>query len=734
MGERGIWSGTCKGISARAICPLGDLILMQTTDAGRPNEYRRELDLHSGIATTTFAVHGVRYRREIFASAPGEVIVMRLSASAPGKISLTASARSLLRSHSFSEGGALMLQGRAPTQVDPNYFNVRSEPVVYDPDDGCKGMRFELSVKPLLHGGTLQVSDTQIAVHEASEVLLLISAATSFNGFDHCPYSAGRDEHQWNQTHLAKASQQSYVQLFRAHVADFRRYFDRVSLELNPAEADKSRLATDTRLEAYTQGATDSELEALYFEYGRYLLISSSRTPEAPANLQGIWNKDLRAAWSSNYTTNINLEMNYWPVESANLSEMFAPLNGLIHNLAVTGSKTAAEFYHAPGWVVHHNADIWAHSEPVGDLGQGDPMSANWYMGANWLSRHLWEHYEFTRDRQFLVDAYPIMKGAAAFTLNWLQSDAQGHLVTMPSSSPENAYYYEQDGQKKQGSITVASTMDLGIIRDLFTNVGAASEALGIDGPFRAQLAAARARLLPFQIGSRGQLQEWYRDFEEVDPHHRHVSHLYALYPGHDIDPLATPELAAAAKRTLELRGDDGTGWSLAWKVSLWARLLDGDHAYLLFQNLLRLTREDDTRYDGHGGVYSNLLDAHPPFQIDGNFGGTAGVIEMLLQSQGHELQLLPALPDAWQAGSVRGLVARGGFVVDMKWAAHRLTAAEILARESGECIIRTNEPVKLQASERRSEKNARGYTLRFNAEAGRRYRIEPQTRKLRIT
>ena len=716
-----------QGPYTQSYLPLGDLVIQQDTGRGEGNspDYSRELDISSGLASTSFSVDGVRYRREVFASAPADMIVMRLSANAPRKISLTVAVRSQLRARTVATSDTLSLQGRAPSQVDPDYFNANNEPVVYDPDDTCKGMRFELSVKPLVKGGTARITDTQIAINNATEVVLLVSAGTSFNGFDRCPYSEGRDEHQANLEHLAKASRQTYAQLLEAHLADFHRYFDRVSLALNPAEQDKSRLATDERLDAYGHGATDSNLEALYFQYGRYLLISSSRTPGAPPNLQGIWNKDLRAPWSSNYTTNINLEMNYWPVETANLSELFAPLNDLTHNVAVTGARTATEFYHARGWVLHHNSDIWAQSTPVGQFGIGDPKWANWYMGGDWLCHNLWEHYLFTGDRRFLEDAYPLMKGAAQFTLDWLQTDAQGHLVTLPSTSPENTYYYQQDGQRKEGAVTVAATMDLEIIRDLFANVIAASRALNIDEPLRQELADASAKLLPFQIGAKGQLQEWYQDFDDVDPHHRHTSHLFAVYPANEISPFSTPDLAAAAKRTLELRGDHATGWSLAWRVSLWARLLDGNHAYALFRNLLRLTREEGIRYDGNGGgAYPNMLDGHPPFQIDGNFASTAGVIELLLQSQNQELHLLPALPDAWAAGSVKGLVGRGGFVVDMDWTDHRLESAVIVARNAGDCVVRTSEPVTLLPLKLHSEKSSIGYTLRFHAVRGRRYVI----------
>jgi alpha-L-fucosidase 2 len=713
-----------QGRFSQSYLPLGDLMLQQITGAGNVTGYRRDLDLHSGVATTAFTVEGVRYRREVFVSAPDQIMVLRFSADTRGKISLNATMKSQLRARPAPDPAVLTVAGRAPTQVDPSYFSANNEPIVYDPEDVCKGMRFELSVRPRVVGGTLHISDGTLAVRNATEVVLLMSAATSFNGFDQCPFSAGQDEHRLNLAYLEAASQRKYAQLLERHLIDFRRYFDRVSLRLNPGEDDQSDRPTDQRLDSYARGGADSNLEALYFQYGRYLLLSSSRTANVPANLQGIWNQDLRPPWSSNYTININLQMNYWPVESANLSELFAPLDGFIHNLALNGAKTAGEFYHAHGWVAHHNSDIWAHSDPVGDLGKGDPMWANWYMGGNWLSRHLWEHYQFTGDREFLEGAYPVMKGAAEFALDWLQRDPQGHLVTAPSTSPENVYFYDKDVVRRQGAVTVASTMDMGIIRDLFANVIAASTLLDIDPAFRARLAAAQRQLFPFQVGAKGQLQEWFQDFEDVDPHHRHTSHLYALHPANEISPLATPELAAAAKRTLELRGDEGTGWSLAWKVNMWARLLDGNHAYGLFRKLLRLTKDNDTRYDGHGGVYPNLLDAHPPFQIDGNFGATAGVVEMLLQSQNEELHLLPALPDAWAQGSVNGLMGRGGYVVSLAWADHRLKTATILARNPGECVIRTWEPVRIESLGLRSEKAAIGYTLRFKAQRGRRYHV----------
>jgi len=456
-------------------------------------------------------------------------------------------------------------------------------------------------------------------------------------------------------------------------------------------------LPTDERLAAYTKGGSDPGLEALYFQYGRYLLMSSSRTPGVPANLQGIWNAELRAPWSSNYTTNINVQMNYWMAEECNLSEMTRPLNEWIGALPVTGRKTAKEFYGARGWVVHHNSDIWALATPVGDKGHGDPKWANWPMGGAWLVRHLWEHYLYTGDRPFLKDtAYPLMKGAAEFILDWLVPDGQGRLVTAPSLSPENDFIY---GEKK---VAVLKT----------------------DLKFSARLRAAKAKLFPYQVGSQGQLQEWYKDYPSPDPHHRHVSHLYSLYPAHEISVLRTPALAEAAKQALVLRGDVGTGWSMAWKVNLWARLWDGNHAYRLFRHLLRLTRENEVEYGGGegGGAYPNLLDAHPPFQIDGNFGGAAGIAEMLLQSQDGDVHLLPALPDAWPEGSVKGLVARGGFEVGMDWANGQLVKAELSSRNGGICIIRSAVPLVLDRMHLRSKKEGKGYVLVVKTVKGENY------------
>ncbi|AWK06669.1 hypothetical protein HYN56_21520 [Flavobacterium crocinum] len=712
-----------QGPYSESFMPLGDLILKQDFGGQKTATYNRSLDLQTGVTTTNFSINGVNYKREIFASAPAQCIVIKLSADQLKKLSLTIDASSLLRNEKAIQNQSVVLKGKAPSHADPNYIDYNKDPIVYEDLSGCRGMRFELIIKPVVKDGEIIADGNKLVIKNASEILLFVSAATSFNGFDKCPDSEGKDEHQFAEAPIKKATAKKYDSLLKEHIEDFQNFFNRVSFKLNEKESNKSDLPTDIRLEKYAKGEKDAGLEALFFQFGRYLLISSSRTHNAPANLQGIWNNKLRAPWSSNYTTNINLQMNYWPVESASLSELFFPLDEFIKNVSVTGAETAKSYYHANGWVLHHNSDIWAMTNPVGDFGKGDPMWANWYMGANWLSRHLWEHYEYTGDKEYLKKVYPIIKGAAEFSLDWLQKDKSGYLVTMPSTSPENIFYYEG---KKKGTVTTASTMDIGIIKDLFENTAEASKILNRDSDFREKVNKAATELIPFQIGKKGQLLEWYKDFEEEDPHHRHTSHLYALHPANLISPLKTPELAAAAKKTLELRGDDGTGWSLAWKVNMWARLLDGNHAYQLFKNQLRLTKENNTEYSRHGGCYPNLFDAHPPFQIDGNFAGTAGVIEMLMQSQNKEIHLLPALPDSWTDGEIKGITAKGNFKVDIKWNAGKMTQAKIISQIGGKCSIRSAEPFMVEKLNVKSEKSTIGYTAVFDTKKGASYTIVP--------
>ncbi|GEC71323.1 alpha-L-fucosidase 2 [Flavobacterium flevense] len=713
-----------QGLYSQSYLPLGDIVIKQDFNNAKPTAYYRDLDIQNAIATTKFTINGVEYTREIFTSAPDNVMLVRISANQKAALTFSISAKSQLKYNtSTKENNELIISGKAPANVDPSYYNVNGrEPVIYEDPTGCDGMRYQYRVKAVNSGGTVTTTDSEIKIKNASEVVLYITAATSYNGFDKCPDKDGKDENKIASDLINKAAKKSFAQLYKRHLADFKQYFDRVSFTVKNTENNPTttKLPSNERLKAYSNGAYDPELETLYFQYGRYLLISSSRPGGPPANLQGIWNQILRAPWSSNYTININTQMNYWPAEVTNLSEMHQPLLDWIQSLAKTGKVTAREFYGANGWVAHHNSDLWALSNPVGDKGDGDPVWANWWMGGNWLTQHLYEHYRFTGDKKFLAEkAYPVMKEAALFSLDWLVEDKNGYLVTAPSTSPENKF---KDIKGQEQSVSVATTMDMSIIRDLFDNLIEASEILDTDKAFRETLIAKRAKLYPLQIGKNGTLMEWYKDFEETDIHHRHASHLFGLHPGREITPLTT-DFFNAAKKSLEVRGDEGTGWSKGWKINWWARLQDGDHAYSLIRQLLNYV-DPLKKNTGAGGTYPNFFDAHPPFQIDGNFAGTAGMAEMLLQSQSAYIHLLPALPKAWSEGHIKGLIARGGFEIDMNWNNQQLDTASVKSLNGVECIIITNVPVKLKNTDIVSKKTDNGYHISFKTSKGKTYQI----------
>ncbi|WP_157208144.1 glycoside hydrolase family 95 protein [Mariniflexile maritimum] len=623
--------------------------------------YYRDLDIENATAKVRYTVDGVTYTREILTAFSDQVVAVKLSANKPGQITCNVFMNSPFDKTVIStENNQMALSGVSSTY------------------EGQKGrVKFQGRLQAKNKGGASSVSNGIVSIDKADEVTLYISIATNFKNYQ----DITEDEIAKSKAYLDKAVEKDFETIKKSHVAYYQKFFNRVSLNLGTTEASKE--TSDVRIKKF-DSQFDPQLASLYFQFGRYLLISSSQPRGQPANLQGVWNDMLFPPWESKYTMNINAEMNYWPAELTNLSEMHEPFIQMAKEVAETGKETAKTMYNANGWVLHHNTDIWRITGPVDYAASG-----MWPTGGAWVCQDLWERYLYTGDKNYLKDIFPLMKGAASFFLDFMVEDPNsGYLVVVPSSSPENTHA----GEEGKSTITAGTTMDNQLVFDLFTNVMKATKVLNEDKAFAETLNAALSKMPPMHIGKYGQLQEWLIDWDDPEDNHRHVSHLYGLFPSNQISPFKTPELFQAAKTSLKFRGDESTGWSMGWKVNLWARLLNGDHAYKLMQDQLHLVTADQRK---GGGTYPNMLDAHQPFQIDGNFGCTAGIAEMLMQSHEGAIHVLPALPSVWKNGEIKGLMARGAYEVDIIWKNNKVSEVKIQPKMSGNCRLRSETPLR---------------------------------------